>query len=405
MKYLVAFLVASLALVSAPKVQLGADLFFESGHLARLQHKRVALVTNQTGVDGELRTTLSRLLAHQKGYQVVALFSPEHGVEGVAYADEKVHHTKVGEVACYSLHGDHRRPTEEMLKTVDVVIYDIQEVGTRSYTYATTLYYVMEEAAKRGIEVIVLDRPNPLGGVVDGPMLEQGERSFVGYINVPYCHGMTIGELARFFNQEYQIRCKLQVVAMKGWKRGMSFAETGLIWMPTSPQIAEVDTPFYYPMTGLLGDLSLVSIGVGYTLPFKIVGAPWIVAEELASALNGQNLPGVHFLPFHFKPFFGLYKQELCHGVRLVITDGAQFRPVTTGYLIMGVLKSLYPKEVMHRLKKLPLRKQVMFHHINGTSRIWELLVNDRFPGWKMASIDAKERQAFLEKRKQYLLY
>lgn len=241
--------------------------------------------------------------------------------------------------------------------------------------------------------------------MVDGPMLQEDSRSFVGYINVPYCHGMTIGELARFFNEEYRVKCQLRVIAMKGWKRSMTFQETGLVWIPTSPQIPEADTPFFYPTTGLLGGLTLVSIGVGYTLPFKVVGAPWIEANAFAQALNRQKLKGVKFLPFHFKPFFGIYKQQECQGVRIVITDPQNYRPVTVDYLIMGVLKSLYPHEVIHRLKALPDRKRKMFSNVNGNTVIWDLLLHEQYPGWKMASIDQDKRAAFLEKREKHLLY
>jgi uncharacterized protein YbbC (DUF1343 family) len=388
------------------QIQLGVDVFFQEERYHDLKGKKVALLTNHTGVDGQQRPTLELLQQVEKNFKIVALFCPEHGLKGVAYAAENVANQKEGKLTCFSLHGSHRRPTAEMLKGIDAIICDIQEIGCRSYTYATTLYYVMEEAAKRNIEVIVLDRPNPLGGmVVDGPMLDDSSRSFLGYINVPYCHGMTIGELAWFFNQEYQVKCKLKVIPMKGWKRDMTYQETGLVWIPTSPQIPEADTPFFYPATGLLGELQLVSIGIGYTLPFKVVGAPWIEAKGFVKALNDQNLKGVKFLPFHFKPYFGPYKNEECHGVRLVITDPKHFRPASVAYIIMGVLKSLYPKEVLQRLKNLPVKKRALFCKANGNTVIWDLLLKEKYAGWKMVSVDKEERKAFLEKRQRYLLY
>lgn len=396
----------SLTLIAAPKVELGADRLFDDVNLAKLSGKRIALLTNPTGLDRELRSTADRLMENQGSYKIVAFFSPEHGIKGDAHAGEHTHDIKIGKIPCYSLHGTHRRPTEEMLKGIDLVIYDIQDVGARAYTYTTTLYYMMEEAAKRKIEVVVLDRPNPLGGLlVDGPMLQEDQKSFLGYINVPYCHGMTVGELAQLFNQEYKIHCKLTVIPMKGWKREMRYYDTGLMWTPTSPQIPEDDTPVYYPATGLIGELELVNIGVGYTLPFKVIGAPWINADQLSLALSNQKLPGVKFLPFHFKPFFGPYKHEQCHGVRIVVTDTNLFRPVTAGYLMMGVLKTLYPKEVNQRLKKTPDKKKVTFSHVNGTPETLNLLLNERYPGWKMASIDIEARKNFLQLRKQYLLY
>jgi uncharacterized protein YbbC (DUF1343 family) len=388
------------------KIQLGVDLFFQEERYKALKGKKVALLLNHTSVDGEQRALLELLQQVEKEFKIVALFCPEHGLKGVAYNAENVAHSKEGKLTCYSLHGSHRRPTAEMLKGIDVIICDIQEIGCRSYTYATTLYYVMEEAAKKNIEVMVLDRPNPLGGlVVDGPMLKERNRSFLGYINVPYCHGMTIGELARFFNEEYKVKCKLKVVPLKGWRRDMAYHETGLAWVPTSPQIPEADTPFFYPATGLLGGLGLVSIGIGYTLPFKVVGAPWIEGKAFAQALNEQNLKGVKFLPFHFKPYFGPYKNEECHGVRILITDPKHVRPVSIDYIMMGVLKSLYPREVVQRLKALPESKRDLFCKANGNTVILDILLKEKYPGWKMVAVDKEERQAFLDKRQKYLLY
>lgn len=225
------------------KVELGVDVFFKDGIYKELKGKRVGLVTNHTGVNSQLQSTIDLFQNNAPGVKLVALFAPEHGINGQAYAWERVEDKKSAPgIPIYSLHGDTRRPTAKMLDGIDVLVYDIQDIGCRSYTYTTTLFYVMEEAAKRNIPVIVLDRPNPINGViVDCPMLEEKWRSFIGYINVPYCHGMTIGELARFFNEKYEIGCKLKVVLMKGWKRSMSYKDTGLQWVPTSPHIPEAD--------------------------------------------------------------------------------------------------------------------------------------------------------------------
>ena len=232
-----------------------------------------------------------------------------------------------------------------MLKKVDVLIYDIQDIGSRTYTYITTLFYVMEEAAKKKIPVIVLDRPNPINGItVDGPMLEEPLRSMVGYINIPYCYGMTIGELAQFFNKEYKVGCYLEVIPMKGWTRSMSYHDTGLPWIPTSPYIPESDTPLYYPITGALGEISLVNIGIGYTLPFKLIGAPWINAMELSNALNTARYPGVYFTPFFYRPFYGKFKNENCEGVLITVSNPLKYKPLATQFLIIETLRKLYPK-------------------------------------------------------------
>ncbi len=388
----------------AKGIELGVDRFFEEDYLARFEGKRIGLVTNHTAIDGQRRSTLERLKAG--GVNLVALFSPEHGFLGSERAGEKVHDAILDGVRIYSLYGADRRPSKKMLEGIDLIIYDIQEIGSRSYTYATTLYYMMEEAARYGIELWVFDRPNPMGGtIVDGPMLEERYRSFVGYINVPYCHGMTIAELARFFNEEYRIGCKLTVIPMRGWKREMGFGSTGLAWVPTSPQIAEADTPLFYPITGILGELGIVNNGVGYTLPFKLIGAPWIDAKLLADRLNRHKLPGISCLPFYFKPYFGLYKGEECQGVYLLVEDRAQLAPVTAGYLIMGILKTLYPREVMKGLTALSKERRELFNKINGTSRVLDFLLHEKYASWKIAQIDKDKRGDFIEKRKKYLLY
>jgi uncharacterized protein YbbC (DUF1343 family) len=390
-----------LAIQAFAGVSTGVDLFFEEGRFEPYRKKRIALLTNQTGVDRKLRSTIDLFLAHQMN--LVALFCPEHGLEGSRYAAESVASGTKASLPVYSLHGQTRRPTQEMLQGIDLIVYDIQDVGTRGYTYATTLFYVMEEAAKRNIEVLVLDRPNPLGGLlVDGPLLEETFRSFLSYVNVPYCHGMTIGELARYFNAEYKVGCKLQIIAMRGWERRMTYRETGLAWIPPSPNIPEPDTPLYYPATGLAGELGLVNIGIGYTLPFKIIGAPWIRAEELASHLNRQRLPGVTFVPFSFKPFYGKYKGAPCEGVLIRITDPASYRPVTTQCMMIGLLKSLYPKPFQEEWEKA--RKE-LFHKAVGTDAYTQILKTEKYPAWKLANYQASEREGFIKKRAPYLLY
>lgn len=394
----------------AELVVLGVDRFFDENFAKIIAGKRVGLVTNHTGVNRELFSTI-RLFHEKKESTLTAIFTPEHGLSGIARASEQIKEGEnqsqsLYEIPVYSLYGKTRRPTSEMLEKVDVLVYDIQEIGCRSYTYASTLFYVMEEAAKYDIPVIVLDRPNPMGGlVVDGPMLREKWRSFLGYINVPYCHGMTIGELARFFNGEYQVGCRLIIIPMKGWKRTMTYEDTGLSWLPTSPYIPEPDTPFYYASTGILGALNLVNIGIGYTLPFKVIGAPWLDANRLAETLNKQKLPGVTFVPFAYRPFYGLYKDQDCQGVKVVITNMRIYRPLVVQYLLIGLLKSLYPQRFHDKLDKLSPADISAFCKINGNEEIWKILKNEKYVGWKLASCDEKERKEFLERRKRYLLY
>jgi uncharacterized protein YbbC (DUF1343 family) len=388
-------------------ILLGVDVFFDDGLIHELKGKRVGLVTNHTGVNSSMRSTIDLFLDHAPEITLAALFAPEHGLNGQAYAFEEVSEIKgPAGIPVYSLHGKTRRPTDRMLQGIDVIVYDIQDIGCRSYTYTTTLCYVMEEAAKRGIPVIVFDRPNPINGlIVDGPMLQKEWRSYIGYIDVPYCHGMTIGELARFFNDKYQIECKLKVIGMKGWKRSMTYADTGLTWIPTSPYIPESDTPQFYASTGLLGELSLVNIGIGYTLPFKVVGAPWIKARELADHLNDQKLPGVYFFPFHYRPFYGVYKGKDCQGIMIIVTNAKSYRPVSAQYMILGILKNLYPKQILAKLNSLDVTQKDLFCKANGNETMLALLRDEKYVAWKLILFQKEEREQFQQERKKYLLY
>ena len=385
------------------EVTLGVDRFFaqeDEGH----KKKNIGLITNHTAVNRDGVATYT--LFDQKGYKVKALFTPEHGLYGNAYAFEHVKSETKGGRPIYSLHGDTRRPTEKMLAGIDQLVFDIQDIGVRSYTYISTLFYVMEEAAKRKIPLRVLDRPNPINGVtVDGPMLEEKWRSFIGYINVPYCHGMTVGELATYYNKEYKIGCDLQVVKMEGWKREMSFAETGLRWVPTSPNIPESDTPLFYASTGMLGELGIVSIGIGYTLPFKVVGATWVNAEKYAELLNSQKLPGVDFMPFHYKPFFGSFKNSECHGVLIQVTNRLTYRPLDVQFALIGILKSLYPDKFRNALNKISKGHRELFCKAAGNSLLLEKLEKEKYLTWKLIGFQKEARKQFIEKRAKYLLY
>jgi len=372
-----------------------------------IRNKRIGLVTNQTGVTRTLMSNRDFLAQYQEplNIQISALFAPEHGIHGASHAAESIEDSMDKNIPIYSLHGETRRPTREMLGHIDVLIFDIQDIGSRSYTYSTTLFYVMEEAAKYGIPVLVTDRPNPINGlVVDGPMLDPQWRSFISYINVPYCHGMTIGELAQFFNQEYKIGCNLKVIPMRGWQRSMTFADTKLPWVPTSPNVPEATTPTYYPITGILGELQLTNIGIGYTLPFKLVGAPWINAQQLAAKLNDQKLPGVVFQPFYYKPYYGKFSKENLEGVLIVVQDPARYKPVSTQYMIIGLLKSLYPKEFKTALAK-SRKNQELFNKVNGTDRAFKMLETNPYPGWSLREIDQRQRQNFMAAREKYLIY
>jgi len=365
--------------------------------------KRVGVITNPTGLDRALRPTPA-LIAAVPGVRVVALFSPEHGINGGL--QNFIPHGADGKtgVPVFSLHGETRRPTPEMLKDIDVLVFDIQDIGARSYTYVTTMRYCMEAAAKHNIPFIVCDRPNPVNGVtVDGPVLDPKFSSFIGAGPTAYLHGMTIGELARFFNAELGINSALTVVPMKGWHRSMTWRDTGLVWTPPSPHIPEPDTPWFYPATGIMGELSGFSVGVGYTLPFKIVGAPWIDADGFCRILNGKNLPGVFFQPFHYAPYYREFQDVYCAGCRIIITDEKTFKPVATGYHIFETLLKQYPSRVAFSLPENAKRIS-MFDNANGTDRVRRLFADgasaDSVIAWYAPALEA-----FKKKREQYLLY
>lgn len=385
----------------------GIERLLSPTYLHLLKGKKVGLLTNHTAVNAEMQSSIDLLKAHAKKheFQIVALFAPEHGINGAAHASESVKdQVDVDGIPIFSLHGATQRPSLAMLKNVEVMICDMQDIGSRSYTYITTLFYMMEEAAKAKVPVIITDRPNPINGVtIDGPLLEEQWRSMVGYINVPYCYGMTIGELAKYFNEEYHVGCQLQVIPMEGWKRWMSFEDTHLPWIPTSPHIPEATTPTFYPMTGIIGELQMVSIGVGYTLPFKLIGAPWIDAMAFAKQLNAQKLPGIYFSPFYFKPFYGKFAKEECQGVLIVVHDHLQYQPVTTQYVIIGLLKSLYPQKFQEAMEASKGRKE-MFCKVNGTDKIYTIMKEKKHFAWEIRTFQQDQRDAFRKKREKYLL-
>lgn len=398
------FIIVSGALFG--RIDVGIDRLFHPPYVTLVEGKKVGLITNQTGINGCLERTLDLFeKQHEAGKLTLqCIFAPEHGLTGEEYAGDTVQNQKTDKgIPIFSLHGATRRPTKAMLKGLDVIVYDIQDIGCRSYTFASTLFYAMEEAAKNGIEVVVLDRPNPLGGrLVDGPMLDEHFRSFVGYVNVSYCHGMTIGELARFFNEEYKIGCSLTVVPMKGWKRGMRFEQTGLSWIPTSPNIPEASTPFFYSATGILGELQVVSNGVWYSLPFKVVAAPWIDRKKFVQRLNQGCPEGVHFQETIIKPFAGKNSAKRCEGALIIITNWTLFNPVRVQYWVLDALKQMYPKQVRQAL--LGLGGQLdLFNKICGSRAVYEILLKEAKPYAKLCALQSEERRAFLKLRQKYL--
>jgi uncharacterized protein YbbC (DUF1343 family) len=321
----------------------GIDVLERDG-FASLKGRRIGLITNQTGRDREGRSTID-LLKGAGGVTLVALFSPEHGIRGVL--DEKVSDSvdeKTG-LPIHSLYGDTRKPTAGMLKGIDTLVFDIQDVGARFYTYISTLGLAMEEAAKNKIRFVVLDRVNPINGEkVEGPLADTDKLSFTAYHPLPIRHGMTVGELAQLFNAERRINADLQIVRVENWQRDTWFDESGLVWINPSPNMRSLSEATLYPGIGLL-ETTNVSVGRGTDTPFELVGAPWIDGRQFAGAINATHLPGVRFVPVRFTPRASTHKDVECGGINIVITNRAEFEPITTGLEIAAQLLKLYPKE------------------------------------------------------------
>jgi len=325
------------------RVQTGLDVL-EAQKFAALRNKHVGLITNHTGLDSQGRS-IADLLSHAPGVHLVALFSPEHGLAG--RNDEKVASNKDAATGLpiFSLYGETMRPTDEMLQGIDALVFDVQDAGVRFYTYTTTMGYCMEEAAKHNIPFYVLDRPNPMGGnIVEGPMLDADKTSFTAYFPLPVRYGLTIGELAQFFNAENHIHCDLHVIAMKNWHRNYFFESTGARWIPPSPNLRTLKGAVLYPGIEILQSAG-VSVGRGTETPFEEFGAPWINGEEVAAALNERHLAGLRFANQPFIPVIGLYSGQRCGGVGVRIMDRQAVRAMRMGMEIATILKKLYPEK------------------------------------------------------------
>ncbi len=389
-----------------PVVKTGIEVLRERG-FDLLKGKRVGLITNPSGVDAQLRSTID-ILAAAPDVKLAALFGPEHGVRGDAAAGvtvESAPDPKTG-IMAYSLYGKTHKPTPEMLKDIDVLVYDIQDIGVRSYTYIWTLGLCMEAAAGQKITFVVLDRPDPLGGIrVEGTPVQKGFESPVSPFAIPYVYGLTPGELATLLNETGMLsegaKCSLQVVPMAGWKRSMTFDQTGLQWVPTSPHVPAADGPLYYVATGVMGELGTMSEGVGYTIPFRLFGAPWIDAGKLADTLGAMQLPGVLFRPLTWRPFYGRDAEKELHGVQIYLTDPSRVDLMSMQFRLMEADHALNPGHDAFGADPSRIR---MFDMVAGTDRIREAFTKRyRFEDIKdLLNEGVKE---FKVKAKTYWLY
>jgi uncharacterized protein YbbC (DUF1343 family) len=376
----------------AARVQAGVDVL-EAERFAPLRGKHVGIITNHTGVDAQGKTTVD-VLTHAPGVQVVALFSPEHGLGGSR--DEKISSAKdaVSGLPVYSLYGDTLRPTDQMLAGIDAMVFDLQDAGVRFYTYTTTMAYCMEEAAKRKIAFYVLDRPNPIGGeIVEGPMLDPDKTSFTAYFALPVRYGLTIGELAQLFNGENQMHCELHVIEMKGWKRNYFYEDTGLRWIPPSPNLRTLKGSILYPGLEILQNAG-VSVGRGTETPFEEFGAPWMHGEDVAARLNERHIAGLRFVSQDFIPVSGLYAGQRCGGAAIRVMDKRAVRSMSMGIEVASVLRELYPD-------KFDAAKTLVL--IGNAETVKQLEVNA--PAEQIVVGWTADLAAFEAMRRKYLLY
>lgn len=371
-----------------------------------LEGKRVGLITNPTGFDNSLKSTID-ILFEAPNVNLVALFGPEHGVRGDAHAGDKVQNIidiKTG-IPVLSLYGSTRKATPEMLEGIDILVYDIQDIGSRSFTYISTMGLAMEAAAENNIQFVVLDRPNPLGGEkIEGNLAEEGFISFVSQFKIPYIYGLTCGELAVLLNQEGMLKakCDLQVVKMEGWSRDMTFEETGLQWVPSSPHIPHPSTSAFYPISGIVGELGYISIGVGYTIPFQMFAAEWIGAEELSQELNSYCLPGVIFRPIHLRPFYSVGVGTNIQGVQVHIMDYKKVALTDIQFYVMEAMAKLYPEKAVFNNAN-PKRFR-MFDQVSGSDQI-RLLFSKRHKFQDIKEYWYKDVDEFRNLSKKYYLY
>lgn len=382
-------------------VKPGIEVLRNSGFTA-LKGKRIGLITNPTGVDNSLNATID-ILYEAPDVKLMALFAPEHGVRGDISAGASVGNSvdpKTG-VKVYSLYGSTKKPTAEMLSNIDALVYDIQDNGCRSYTFISTMAMAMEQCARLGKEFIVLDRPNPLGGTkVEGLCTDPDNISFVGYLPIPYIYGLTPGELAKMIVGEKMIKSpkplKLTVIKMEGWDREMLFQDTAMPWVLPSPHVPTPQTAIFYPATGIAGELDYLSIGVGYTLPFRCFAATWIDASQLAQKLNSMNIPSIVFRPIHYKPYYAFEHGKNLQGVELYINDFDKATLTLIQFYVMEALAELYPNH--KALAIAPAKRLDMFDKVTGSKKVRQLFFKnyktaDIIPLWNRDIADFKAKK------------
>lgn len=379
------------------KVKLGIDNIDK--YLNIFDGKRVGLITNPTGVNSEFKSTVDVM---KEKTNLVALYGPEHGIRGDIQAGQKVGNyidEKTG-IQVYSLYGKNKKPSQEILSGIDVLAYDIQDVGARFYTYLYTMAYAMQSAAEFGKTFVVFDRPNPIGGEeVEGNILDTEYKSFVGLYPIPQRYGLTVGELAKFFNEEFKIGCDLVIVPIENWKRSMYYDETGLPFIMPSPNMPTIETSIVYTGTTIFEGTN-ISEGRGTTRPFEIIGAPWLDAFKLADDMNNMKMDGVHFRPVYFTPTFSKQKDLLCRGVELHITDRKVFKPVKAGISLFYKIREM-SGDKLEIIKPYTKTGKHFIDYLTGCSYIRE----NKYDLETVLDMWSREAAEFKNTKKKYEIY
>jgi len=377
---------------NVPRVLNGIDVL-RAGNFELLAGKRIGLITNHTGLAADGSSTID-LFYRSGSLKLVSVLSPEHGVSGTMDSDVESSIDQTTSIPVYSLYGETKRPTAEMLRNVDALVFDIQDIGARFYTYITTMAYCMEEAGRAKIPFYVLDRPNPIGGTqVEGPMLDEDKTSFTGYMPLPVRHGMTVGEIARYFNAERKIGAELHIVKMQGWLRPYYFWDTGQLWVNPSPNMRSMMAAILYPGVCLL-EYANLSVGRGTDRPFEILGAPWIEPRRFAAELKKAGIAGIETVPVFFTPNTDKYQGKRCGGLGMTVTDAGKLNSVSLGLSLISILHRLYPAEFeMSRILELM-----------GNAEAMKQLQAGKSPDRVLQAGSSRMRE-FLSKRQKVLIY
>ena len=391
-----------------PNIKLGIDVLIEH-NFKELKGKKVILLTNNAGRTNQGKLTVQAFLDN-KNCKLIALLTPEHGFYTTVPAGKKVKDITLFHLPVYSLYWKDRKPLEKHFKHCDAVVVDIQDIGIRSYTFLSTVYNTMKVCARKQIPVYILDRPNPLGGlIVDGNTIEKGRESFVGIVPTSYIHGCTLGELTTIINNQgwlndkkTKLKCQLKVIKMKNWHRWMAWEDTGLIWYPTSPHIPTVNAIRGAAVLGVFGELGFISIGIGTTLPFQYIGSPYLNTSKIINSLGTKRFEGLNLNPIIYRPFYGMYSGKDCNGFLMTFPLSNLFTPYSDGFRIMLAVRKNYPDLFQSKIIKQKSKK--MFGKVTGNPQIFKALFN-KSSDVKVMRLIHKGLNNFIKIRKKYLMY